>query len=98
LNLFLDILLVICLLMLATILGRLLTVRRRLVTQIDVFRCKVRVTSRVNVVEKAHRGLPLCPSGIWVEREGRIREHGFEDGLKCSKLGLPTYQGNPSAQ
>ena len=41
----LGILLMICLLMLATILGHLLAVRRRLVTRADVFRCKVRVTS-----------------------------------------------------
>ena len=41
----LGIFLAICLLMLATVLGHLLATRRRLVTQADVFRCKVRVTS-----------------------------------------------------
>jgi hypothetical protein len=44
-DVFLYILLAICLLMLTTILGHLLTVRRRLITRIDVFRCKVCVTS-----------------------------------------------------
>ena len=44
-DVFLYIALAICLLMLAAILGHLLTVRRRLVMRIDVFRCKVRVTS-----------------------------------------------------
>jgi len=44
-DVFLDALLVICLLLLATIFGHLVAVRRRLVTRIDVFRCKVRVTS-----------------------------------------------------
>ena len=41
----LGILFAICLLMLATILGRLVAMRRRLVPRTDVFRCKVRVTS-----------------------------------------------------
>jgi len=41
----LGILLVICLLVLATVLGHLVAARRRLVTRIDVFRCKVSVTS-----------------------------------------------------
>jgi hypothetical protein len=41
----LGILFAICLLMLATILGHLVAMRRRLVTRTDVFRCKVRVTS-----------------------------------------------------
>ena len=41
----LGILFAICLLMLATILGHLLAMRRRLVTRTGVFRCKVRVTS-----------------------------------------------------
>ena len=41
----LGILFAICLLMLAAILGHLVAMRRRLVTQNDVFRCKVRVTS-----------------------------------------------------
>jgi hypothetical protein len=44
-DVFLGTALVMCLLMLATILGHLVAVRRRLVTRIDVFRCKVRVTS-----------------------------------------------------
>jgi hypothetical protein len=44
-DVFLYILLAICLLMLTTILGHLLTVRRRLITRIDVFRCKVCVKS-----------------------------------------------------
>lgn len=44
-DVFLGILLVICLLMPTTILGQLVAVRRRLVTRTDVFRCKVRVTS-----------------------------------------------------
>jgi hypothetical protein len=39
-DVFLYILSAICLLMLATILRHLLTVRRRLVTRIDVFRCR----------------------------------------------------------
>jgi hypothetical protein len=41
----LGILFAICLLMLVTILGHLVAMRRRLVTRTDVFRCKVRVTS-----------------------------------------------------
>ena len=41
----LGILLAICLLMLATVLGHLVAMRRRLVRRNDVFRCKVRVTS-----------------------------------------------------
>jgi hypothetical protein len=41
----LDTLVVICLLMLATVLGHLVAVRRRLVTRTDVFRCKVQVIS-----------------------------------------------------
>ena len=41
----LGILFAICLLMLATILGHLVAMRRGLVTRTDVFRCKVRVTS-----------------------------------------------------
>ena len=44
-DVFLGILLAICLLMLAAILGQLVAVRHRLVTRTDVFRCKVRVTS-----------------------------------------------------
>ncbi|MDQ5840137.1 MAG: hypothetical protein M3537_03085, partial [Chloroflexota bacterium] len=44
-DVFLGTLLVICLLTLAAILGHLVAVRRRLVKRIDVFRCKVRVTS-----------------------------------------------------
>jgi hypothetical protein len=44
-DVFLGTLLVICLLMLASILGHLVAVRRRLVRRTDVFRCKVRVTS-----------------------------------------------------
>jgi hypothetical protein len=53
----LYILLAICLRMLATILGHLLTVRRRLVTRIDVFRCKVYVTS--GAIPKLSPRLPL---------------------------------------
>jgi hypothetical protein len=41
----LGILLAICLLMLAAVLGQLVAMRRRLVTQNDVFLCKVRVLS-----------------------------------------------------
>ena len=44
-DVFLYILLVICMLMLATLLGHLVAVRHRLVTRTDVFRCKVCVTS-----------------------------------------------------
>jgi hypothetical protein len=44
----LGILFSICLLMLATILGHLVAIRRRLVTRTDVFRCKVRLTSGAN--------------------------------------------------
>jgi hypothetical protein len=45
LEILLGIVLVICVLMLAAILGHLVAVRRRLVTRTDVFWCKVRVTS-----------------------------------------------------
>jgi hypothetical protein len=44
-DVFLYVLLAICVLMLAAILGHLVAVRRRLVTRTGVFRCKVRVTS-----------------------------------------------------
>ena len=44
-DMLLALLLVICLLMLATILGHLVAMRRRLVKRTDLFRCKVRVTS-----------------------------------------------------
>ena len=44
-DVFLYILLTICLLMLAALLGHLLKVRRRIVTRSGVFRCKVCVTS-----------------------------------------------------
>lgn len=74
---FLGTVLVICLLMLATILGNLVAVRRRLVTRIDVFRCKVRVTSgaipdlsprwplRACRAEWKHDVL-LLHSGVWL--------------------------------
>ena len=44
-DVFLALFLVICVLMLATILGHLVAMRRRLVTRTDLFRCKVLVTS-----------------------------------------------------
>jgi hypothetical protein len=74
---FLGATLVICLLMLATILGHLVAVRRRLVTRTDVFRCKVRVTSgavpelstrwclRACRAEWKHDVL-LLHSGVWL--------------------------------
>jgi hypothetical protein len=100
-NLFLEILLVICLLMLATILGRLLTVRRRLVTQTDVFRCKVQVTSgaipglsprwplRACHAEWTHDVL-LIHCGLWLTRAHplavRFAEGVIEPARPISKL------------
>ena len=73
----LGILFAICLLMLATILGHLVVMRRRLVTRTDVFRCKVRVTSgaipelstrwslRACYAEWTH-GVLLMHCGLWL--------------------------------
>jgi hypothetical protein len=69
-DVFLYILSAICLLMLATILRHLLTVRRRLVTRIDVFRCKVRVTTLLDSTVRPLRCGPGFGSAwpLWIPR------------------------------
>lgn len=100
---FLYILLTISLLLLATILGHLLTVRRRLVARIDVFRCKVRVTSGA-IPGLSPRWPPLaCRAewkhdvlllhwGVWLTRANplavRFVEGVLEPGRPSSRLGM----------
>jgi hypothetical protein len=100
-DVFLYIFLAICLLMLATILGHLLGARRRLVTRIDVFRCKARVTSgaipelsprwprRACRAEWRHDVL-LLHCGVWLTRAHplavRFAEGVIEPGRPISRL------------
>jgi hypothetical protein len=100
-DVFLYSLLAVYLLMLATILGYLLTVRRRLVTRIDVFRCKVSVTSgaipelspnwslRACRAEGKHDVL-LLHCGVWLTWAHplavRCAEGAIEPGRPISRL------------
>jgi hypothetical protein len=102
-NVFLGSLLMVCLLMLAAILGHLAATRRRLVTQTDVFRCKVRVTSgalpklsprwplRAGRAEWKHDVL-LIHCGLWLTRVHplavRFAEGVLEPARPVSRLRL----------
>lgn len=102
-DMFLYILLAICLMMLATILRHLLNVRRRLVTRVDVFRCKVCVT-RGAIPELSPRwpfracraewkhGVLLLYCGVWLTRTHplavRFAEGVIEPGRPISRLRL----------
>jgi hypothetical protein len=98
-------LLVICVLLLASIVGRLVVVRRRVVTRTDVFRCKVRVT-RGTVPHLPHRwplraswaewkhDVLLLHCGLWLSSAYPVPVRFAEDMIEPAQPTWPFRMGS----